>query len=59
MGACETTPTTPHAPGNQPATSAQDNPIHKEATQPDGSDQVTGSIQHCLLSTKAPMGAGV
>ena len=31
--------------------------IHREVPNPASSDQLTGSIQHCLLTTEAPMGA--
>src|SRR6266702_2166247 len=58
MGACETTPTTTRDPGNQPSDLRTRQPAGTpQAVPPQPGDQVTGSIQHCLLTTKAPMGA--
>ena len=60
MGACETTPTTTRDPGEtSPATFAPDNQQEPTSSPPNPAtgDQVTGSIQHCLLTTESPMGA--
>ena len=60
MGACETTPTTTRDPGNQPSDLRTRQPAGTpQAVPPQPGDQVTGSIQHCLLTTKAPMGADI
>ncbi len=56
-GARQTTPTATNTGETSPATPAPDNTGQPPTRRP--ATQVTGSIQHCLLTTKAPMGAAL